>query len=213
MRHDCGPDMRWAWKMANKFGPGGPFGPEGPFGPDGPFGRDGPFGPGGPFGGRGGRGGRHRRGRMFDRGELRLVLLKLIANQPRHGYDLIKAIEELTGGEYAPSPGVIYPSLQLMVDEGVIAELPDESSRKVFTATDQGREELAKEEETVGELMERLSAVGEERHSSPNRQLHRAMENLRNSLRAHRHAGELVGETVEQIVDIIDEAARRIERL
>jgi DNA-binding PadR family transcriptional regulator len=150
---------------------------------------------------------------MFDRGELRLVLLKLIADEPRHGYDLIKAVEELTGGEYAPSPGVIYPSLQMMVDEGVIAELPDETARKVFGATDAGRAELASEEESVGELMERLTSLGEERRSSPNRQIHRAMENLRNSVRLHRHAGDLIGETIEQVVDIIDEAARRIERL
>jgi DNA-binding PadR family transcriptional regulator len=150
---------------------------------------------------------------MFDRGEMRLVLLKLIADQPRHGYDLIKAMEELTGGEYAPSPGVIYPTLQMMVDEGVIAELPDESARKVFEATDAGREELAKEEEAVGELMERLTSLGEEQRSSPHRQIHRAQENLRNAIRLHRHAGELVDDMVEQIVDIIDEAARRIERL
>jgi DNA-binding PadR family transcriptional regulator len=150
---------------------------------------------------------------MFDRGELRLVLLKLIADQPRHGYDLIKAIEELTGGEYAPSPGVIYPSLQMMVDEGVISELPDETARKVFEATAAGREELAREEETVSELIERLSSLGEQRRSSPNRQIHRAMENLRNSLRFQRHTGDLVDETVERIVDIIDEAARKIERL
>ena len=212
MRHGCGDrDMRWAWKMANKFGgTGGPFGASGPFGPDGLFGPDGPFGPGSPFGGRGGR---HGRRRMFDRGELRLVLLTLIADQSRHGYDLIKAIEEMTGGEYAPSPGVIYPTLQLMVDEGVIIELPDESSRKVFAATDAGREELAREETLVAELLERLSSLGEERRSSPHRQIHRAMENLRNSLRFQRQAGELVDEMVEQITDIIDEAARRIERL
>jgi DNA-binding PadR family transcriptional regulator len=150
---------------------------------------------------------------MFDRAEMRLVLLKLIADQPRHGYDLIKAMEELTGGDYAPSPGVIYPTLQMMVDEGVIAELPDESARKVFEATDAGRAELAKEEEAVGELMERLTSLGEEQRSSPHRQIHRAQENLRNAIRLHRHAGELVDDMVEQIVDIIDEAARRIERL
>ncbi|HEY7808641.1 MAG TPA: PadR family transcriptional regulator [Croceibacterium sp.] len=150
---------------------------------------------------------------MFDRGEMRLVLLKLIADQPRHGYDLIKAMEEMTGGEYAPSPGVIYPTLQMMVDEGVIAELPDESARKVFQATDAGREELAREEAAVGELMERLSTLGDEQRSSPHRQIHRAQENLRNAIRLHRHAGELVDELVEQIVDIIDDAARKIERL
>ena len=203
-------DMRWALKMANKFGPGGPFGRSGPFGPEGPFGPDGPFGPGGPFGHGGPRRGRRR---MFDRGELRLVLLKLVTDQPRHGYDLIKAIEEVTGGEYAPSPGVIYPTLQLMLDEGVILELPDESSRKIFTATDAGRAELGDKEQHVGELIERLTSLGEERRSSPNRQVHRAQENLRNAIRYHRHGGEWSEETVQQIVDIIDDAARRIERL
>jgi DNA-binding PadR family transcriptional regulator len=150
---------------------------------------------------------------MFDRGEMRLVLLKLIADQPRHGYDLIKAMEELTGGEYVPSPGVIYPTLQMMVDEGLIAELPDQSARKLFEVTGAGRAELENELESVAELLERLSSLGEERRSAPHRKIHRAQENLRNAIRLHRQAGELVDETVERIVDIIDEAARRIERL
>ena len=64
--------------------------------------------------------------RMFEGGELRLVLLKLIADEPRHGYDLIRAIEELTGGEYAPSPGVVYPTLTLLQDMGLIEEAAGE---------------------------------------------------------------------------------------
>ena len=59
---------------------------------------------------------------MFEGGELRLVLLKLIADEPRHGYELIKAIEEMTGGEYAPSPGIVYPTLTMLEDMGLIAE-------------------------------------------------------------------------------------------
>ena len=62
------------------------------------------------------------RRRVFDSGELQLVLLKLIADQPRHGYELIRAIEELTGGAYVPSPGVIYPTLTLLQDMGRIEE-------------------------------------------------------------------------------------------
>src|SRR4051812_32135574 len=65
-------------------------------------------------------GGRQRR--MFDGGELRLVLLRLIADEPRHGYDLIRAIEELTGGAYAPSPGVVYPTITLLDEMGLIEE-------------------------------------------------------------------------------------------
>ncbi|ALE17104.1 Transcriptional regulator, PadR family [Altererythrobacter epoxidivorans] len=126
---------------------------------------------------------------------------------------MIKAIEESSGGEYAPSPGVIYPTLQMMLDEGLIAELPDDTSRKVFEATDAGRKELADEEKAVAAVIKRLAEVGEQVRSSPNRQMHRAMENLRNAMRLHRHAGNLDGETLEQIVDILDDAARRIERL
>ena len=64
--------------------------------------------------------GRKRRGRMFGTGELRLALLALIAREPRHGYELIRAIEDMTGGSYAPSPGAVYPTLQMLEEEGKI---------------------------------------------------------------------------------------------
>lgn len=189
---------------------GGKFaaGWDGGFG--GPFGEGGPFGPDGPFGGSG-AGGRGRR-RMFRGGELRLVLLHLVSEQPRHGYDLIKAIEELTGGAYAPSPGTVYPTLQMMLDEGLVAEVPDESARKVFAITPAGTAELERDREAADGVIERLAGLGEERRSSPHRQVGRAMENLRNALRHQRAAG-LDQARVEQIVDLIDEAARKIERL
>jgi len=80
-----------------------------------------------------GRGGGRRR--MFDGGELRLVLLKLIAEKPRHGYDLIRAIEERTGGAYAPSPGIVYPTLTMLSDMGLIEEQTAEGARKLFAIT------------------------------------------------------------------------------
>ncbi len=91
----------------------------------------GPRGKWGPFewdfgdrpGGRHGGPGRGRR-RMFEGGELRLVLSKLIVDEPRHGYDLIRAVEDMTGGQYAPSPGVVYPTLTLLQDMGLIEEAP-----------------------------------------------------------------------------------------
>ena len=78
---------------------------------------------------RGGGSGRSRR--MFDGGELRLVLLKLIADAPRHGYDLIREIEAMTGGTYAPSPGVIYPTITLLDEMGFIEEQRSEGARSV----------------------------------------------------------------------------------
>ena len=86
-------------------------------------------------GGREGRDGGGRSRRMFDGGELRLVLLKLIADEPRHGYDLIRQIEELTGGAYAPSPGVVYPTITMLDDMGFIAQQHEAQLAAVEHAT------------------------------------------------------------------------------
>src|SRR5690349_24107034 len=101
----------------------------------------------------GGGGRRGRRSRVFEGGELRLVLLKLIAVQPRHGYDLTRAIEALTGGRYAPSPGVVYPTLTMLQDMGLIEEAPGEGARKPFQITDAGTAHLDDNEEEADELI------------------------------------------------------------
>jgi DNA-binding PadR family transcriptional regulator len=154
-----------------------------------------------------------RRGRMFDGGELRLVLLRLIADEPRHGYDLIKAIEELTGGAYAPSPGVVYPTLTLLEDMGLIAEARGKSSRKQFAITDDGTAHLAERAEEVDALMARLTALGEERARPDSASLRRAMGNLRHVLVEKVRRGDAGPEIVDEIVTAIDELARRIEKL
>lgn len=160
-----------------------------------------------------GPGRRGRRGRMFATGELRLALLALIAEEPRHGYELIKAIEEMTGGAYAPSPGAVYPTLQLLEDEGAIAEAEAEGAKKPFAATDQGRAELEERAEEVEALMRRLGRHAEraERVRSPD--LFRAMGNLASVLRNRAVSGKLDERTINEIVDMIDEMAKRIERL
>lgn len=196
------------------FGPEGPFGPHGPFGPDGPFGPEGPFGRDGPFGRHGshGRAG-GRRGRMFGSGELRLVLLKLIADEPRHGYDLIKAIEELTHGVYAPSPGVIYPTLTLLQDMGAIEEQGDGGTRKKFAVTQAGRDELEQRAEDVAGLMARLEETGGERRQQGGSPVWRAMRNLGVAIRNRVATGDTSSETVHDIAALIDELAQKIERL
>lgn len=159
-----------------------------------------------------GEGGRRRR-RVFDGGELRLVLLKLIADQPRHGYDLIRAIEELTGGAYAPSPGVVYPTVTLLADMDLIEETPGQGGRKAYAATDAGRAHLDAHKEDVEALFARLAALAEVRERTDAMPVKRAMQNLRNVLR-HRLGGEDVSnETIHEVVALLDEAARKIERL
>ncbi|WP_208509398.1 PadR family transcriptional regulator, partial [Variovorax paradoxus] len=111
-------------------------------------------------GGRG-RGGRHGfgAGRVFGHGGLRFVLLQLIADKPSHGYELIKLIEERLGGSYAPSPGVVYPTLTLLEELGHLSveSGAEGGGRKRYTLTDSGREYLAANRETAESMMERLN--------------------------------------------------------
>jgi len=150
---------------------------------------------------------------MFDGSELRLVLLKLIADEPRHGYDLIREIEELTGGAYAPSPGVVYPTLTLLDDMGLIEERKAEGAKKQFAATDAGVTHLADRAEEVAALMARLTDLGAERARGDTASVRRAMGNLRSVLMHKIGRGEVDTATLHEIVALIDEAAQKIERL
>ncbi|PMU32463.1 PadR family transcriptional regulator, partial [Pseudomonas sp. FW305-47B] len=89
--------------------------------------------------------------------------LKLIADEPRHGYDLIRSIEELTGGAYAPSPGVVYPTLTLLDDMDLIEARQAEGAKKLFAVTETGTAHLAENAEQVEALFARLAEVGAER--------------------------------------------------
>ncbi len=138
---ECG-HGRWA------MSPGGGHGHRGSgHGGGGPFGRH----RGGPFGGRGPR--------MFDPGALRLVVLGLIAEEPRHGYDIIKALEERSSGFYSPSPGVIYPTLTFLEEAGFAVSAP-EGAKKVFSITDAGSSHLAENRDMVERALEQLERFG-----------------------------------------------------
>ena len=169
------------------------------------------FGGGGRRGG--GRGERGERRRMFDGGELRLVLLKLIADEPRHGYDLIRQIEELTGGTYAPSPGVIYPTLTMLDDMDLIEAQQSDGAKKLFAITDAGRAELEANSEIVEAAIARLTAIGEETQRTDHASVRRAMGNLRQVLMNRLGDRDLDNAALHDIVALIDEAAQKIERL
>ena len=167
------------------------------------------------FGGGGepgeGRGGRRRR--VFDSGELQLVLLKLIADQPRHGYELIRAIEELTGGSYVPSPGVIYPTLTLLQDMGRIEEATAAGPRKAFAITADGSAELTTRKPEVEALFARLAELASARERTDGGPVRRAMGNLHTVLGDRLHREGVQAETLHEVAAILDEAARKIERL
>jgi DNA-binding PadR family transcriptional regulator len=180
------------------------------------IGRGGGGGFGGGMGGwgegRGGMGGGRAR-RMFDGGELKLVLLKLIADAPRHGYDLIRQIEELTGGAYAPSPGVVYPTLTLLDDMGLIEAGKSEGAKKLFTVTEAGAANLAENAELVEALFARLAEVGKHSARSDGGPVRRAIGNLRAALQERVMKEDTDPETLHQIAALLDEVTQKIERL
>lgn len=115
---------------------------------------------GGP-GGRGGRGGgdMFRIGRMLAQGDLKLLALSLIAEQPRHGYEIIKLIEEKTAGWYSPSPGVVYPTLTFLEEAGYVTAEAD-GSKKRYAITEEGRAYLAENRDFADAIIGRLSEIG-----------------------------------------------------
>ena len=117
------------------------------------------FGPFGRGGGRGGRGDFFRAGRMLGDGDLRLIALKLLEEQARHGYDIIRALEELSSGFYSPSPGVVYPTLTYLEEAGY-ATSAMEGNKKVFSITDEGRAHLAENRVAVEHLLDHLERFG-----------------------------------------------------
>lgn len=147
--------------------------------------------------------------RPFDHGELRLVILTLIGEKPRHGYEIIKAIEDQFGGSYTPSPGVVYPTLTMLEEMGH-ATVEESGGKKLYTITAEGRDYL------VANRMAAEAAMARMRHNShgrgPSPQLIRALGNLKLSLRLRHRQGPITEEQLRNIVAIIDAAALAIER-
>jgi len=121
------PDRHGGWGEGPGFGP-----PGGPFGPGGPEGR-------GRGGRRGGPGGRRGRGPRASRGDIRASILVLLAEEPMHGYQVMREISERSGGVWRPSPGSIYPTLQQLQDEGLVTSEDSPRGRRLFSLTDDGR--------------------------------------------------------------------------
>jgi len=169
-------------------------------------GAEGGFGPGfGP--------GRGRRRRLFEGGELRLVLLKLIEEQPRHGYDLIRELEARSGGAYAPSPGVVYPTTTLLLDMGLVEEAGGETGRKLFAVTEAGRAHLAEHAAELEAAFGRLQAVADVRERTDAAPVARALQNLKLAVHNRLSQEGVEKSVILDVADLIDEAARKIERV
>ena len=172
----------------------------------------GPFGHGPRFGRRWRGGGEGRDGRQFDSGDLRLVILAMLAEKPRHGYEIIKAIGDRVGGDYSPSPGVVYPTLSMIEDMGYATTAQEQGGRKLYTLTAEGEAFLADNKAQVDAIFARLDGADSLRRGdlAP---IFRAMENLRMAVRLRVRHSDAKTTIVQAVADALDAAAKAIERL
>lgn len=149
---------------------------------------------------------------MFEAGELKLVLLRLLEDHPRHGYDFIRELESHTGGVYAPSPGVIYPTLTLLQDLGYVEAIASEGAKQQFALTEAGRAHLNEHRAEAELALERLKQLGAENNWFESGPVWRALQNLKAVLHDRLSSGADKRALLD-VAEIIDEAAKRIERL
>lgn len=149
--------------------------------------------------------------RLFEQGDLRWAALALIAEKPRHGYDIIKEIEERSGGAYVPSPGVIYPTLSLLDEMGYVGAAAAEGPKKAYAITPEGKVVLEAHRAEIDHLFA-MMAETRARHARPAPEIQRAWENLRTALNLKVAAAALSPDQARIIAAALDEAADKIER-
>jgi DNA-binding PadR family transcriptional regulator len=150
---------------------------------------------------------------LFDYGELRLVVLAMIGEEPRHGYELMRAIEERLGGSYSPSPGVIYPTLSWLEDMGYAQVETEAAGRKRYRITPEGEAFLKANRAALDDLFSRIGSAGKGgRYEGVPSPVIRGMENLKLALRLRLRRGPLDQASAEAIAAALDNAAQSVER-
>jgi DNA-binding PadR family transcriptional regulator len=144
-----------------------------------------------------------------ERGEVRLLILDALSDKGRHGYDVIQTIGERSGGTYRPSPGTIYPTLQMLEEMGHV-RVVEQDGRKVYELTDAGRQELEAHREEIDETYERM------RGGSPSADFHELAHMFRRLMRAVRRGlrhGQVGASKWREIESILEDAMKRIEKV
>jgi DNA-binding PadR family transcriptional regulator len=162
-----------------------------------------------------------REGRMLAQGDIRLIALALIAEQPRHGYEIIKVLEEKTSGWYSPSPGMVYPTLTFLEEAGYVTAQAD-GAKKLFSITDEGKAYLEENKAFVDAVMERFAAIGARiaQRREREQQEARGEEDIPRSVRgafmdlreATRDALRASPDATGRVIDIIDRAVQELKK-
>ena len=168
-------------------------------------------GPGAFWGGRGrSRGGPFGGGRMFDQGHLKFVILRLLAEKPRLGYEIIKEIEDRFGGMYSPSPGTVYPTLTLLEDLGFAVARPEEGGKKIYEITDEGRAHLAENQPLIDDIFARIAEIARNIFGEPMMEVHRAMKDVGAAIYTSKTSSRSA-EQIKRIKEILERAASEIK--
>jgi DNA-binding PadR family transcriptional regulator len=168
--------------------------------------------------------GRHGRGwgdfsEMFggpppraERGNVRYLILDAIAKQARHGYEIIQAIAERSGGAYRPSPGVVYPTLQMLEELGH-TKVEEQEGRRVYAITAEGKKDLAEHAEDVSEFYERSGEASWEDHAEDLQDLTKRVSHMFKAIGRSARRGRLTPSTMKKLRAVLDEAIAKIEAI
>ncbi len=185
--HECGGSRaRWGWNFDS-------FGPE--------------------FWGPRGRHQRGRMGRVFEQGDLKYVILRLLEEKPRHGYEIIKELEDRFGGAYSPSPGTVYPTLTMLEDLGYARVSQDEKGKKTYEITAEGTAYLKENSTTVDSIFERIGRFMEGFLDEPMMDVNSAFRRVARA--AYGNATRNVNDVdrLRRIKEILDRAAAEIDQM
>ena len=164
-------------------------------------------------GGKAGHRGRPFRGRFFEQGDLKYVILRLLEEKPRHGYEIIKDLEDRFGGNYAPSPGTVYPTLTMLEDLGFARARGEEGGKKIYEITDEGRKHLAEHSATVDDIFERISKFVQGFLDAPMMDVNHSFRNVGRATYGKASSNVANKELLGRIKEILDKAAAEIEAL
>lgn len=153
---------------------------------------------------------RKRREKMLDASDIRLLMLHFLAQSPAHGYELIKSVEELSKGEYSPSPGIIYPNLTLLEETDAISVVDAQASRKAYSLNKAGSEILAESSEQVASLIQRLSSMAVLVNNRNIPDVEKSIHNLRSALNLRLSQENISQASLDKVIAAMNEAAEKI---
>jgi DNA-binding PadR family transcriptional regulator len=152
------------------------------------------------------------RWRIFDRGDLKYMILELLRDRPMHGYEVMRALEETSGGAYTASPGSVYPTLQSLEDDGYVSS-EEADGRKVYTITEEGREFLASNQDRVEQILHRIADFAKHFSGAPMTDVTRSFMRLAHA--SFEQSIRRVGDehSMDRLREILEKAAREIENV